>query len=118
MRKLNFYCREGKLGSTYTITVDLGENYENQSVLKHKDMFIKNIQKAHPKATLIELLVPTKAKIAKPKLMEIGQDVASGWGAVCENVITYENLVCFKCNEYGEKFNTYLTYDEIAAKYN
>lgn len=54
-----------------------------------------------------------KTNYTKKELMEIGQNVASGWGACCIDCKTDENGVIFYCNEFGENFTTYLTYEEL-----
>lgn len=56
-------------------------------------------------------------KFSKERLMRIGQEVASNWGAYCTNVKIKKNSVIFECNEYGEQFITKLTYERIEEKY-
>ena len=56
----------------------------------------------------------------KSKLMEIGQDVAAIWGAVCVDVVVYpeEKVVWFECNERGEPYSTSMSFEEIKEDYN
>lgn len=115
MRKINFYCIDNR--GCFTATMDLGANYPKETVLAQKEKFINNIKKNYPNVHSVEMLIPTKSKYKKELLMEVGQEVASGWGGVCLGITTYDNLVEFKCNEYGENFTTHMTYADIEKEY-
>ena len=53
------------------------------------------------------------------KLLEIGTDVASLWGAECYDVEIdkKEKSVTFMCIEAGEEFVTEMSFDEIKEEY-
>ena len=119
MRKINFYCKDGR--GCFTATMDLGANYTKESVLAQKEELVNNVKKdlakSHPNLESVEILIPTKSKYKKELLMKVGQEVASGWGGVCLDLTTYENMVEFKCNEFGENFTTHMTYADIEKQY-
>lgn len=116
MRNVRVSVKE-KSGISYDLNFDLKDNYPKEEVLKFKDKFVEVVKKQYPNAEVIRLMIPTKSKIAKDKLMRIGQEVASGWGAICVGIKTYEDEVEFTCNEFGEVFTTTLTYEEIKEEY-
>ena len=116
MRNVRVSVKE-KSGISYDLNFDLRDNYPKEEVLKFKDKFVEVVKKQHPNAEVVRIMIPTKSKIAKDKLMRIGQEVASGWGAICVGVKTYEDEVEFTCNEFGEVFTTTLTYEEIKEEY-
>ena len=117
MKTIKYYIDKGLKGSE-VVAYNYKTDFPKEAVLKFKDDFINNIKKDYPNAEFIDILVTDKPKIDKAKLMRIGQEVASGWGAVCTGVKTYPNSVMFECNEYGEKFTTHLSYDYINKEYN
>lgn len=117
MKKFKAFISEGKYGSK-VVEYTYGKDYPKEVLLANVDRMIKEIKEDNPKAEFVDILIPTKSKIAKERLMRIGQEVASGWGAICTNVKTYPNSVCFECQEYDEKFTTRLSYDEIEKEYN
>lgn len=118
MKKIRALIKE-KGGISYEATLTFNVDLSKEEVKKENTReAIKKVFKVHyPKAETIDLLIPSKPKIAKDRLERIGQDIASVWGAVCVGVKTYENLVTFECNEYGEKFSTTMSYDEILKEY-
>lgn len=56
-------------------------------------------------------------KISNQRLMKIGQEVASCWGAVCTGFKRKKDSVLFHCNECGDVFDTEVTYKEIDEDY-
>ena len=52
-------------------------------------------------------------------LMEVGEDVAMGWGAECIDLsVDFEKKeVTFECNEFGEPFVTTLSFSDIKEEY-
>lgn len=50
------------------------------------------------------------------ELQNIGNNVASLWGARVESwtVNNYDETVTFHCNEFGERFDTELSFDDLA----
>ena len=111
-----FYISHGIKGSK-VVAYEYECDFPKEFVLDNKDDFLNNIKKEYPTAEFIDILVTTKPKIDKAKLMRIGQEVASAWGGICTGVKTYPESVCFECNEYGEKFTTHLSYDYINQKF-
>lgn len=116
MKNIKFYVDNGLKGSEI-VSYSFGHDFPKEEVLNRQQAFINAIKDDYPNAKSISVLVPTTPKISKKLLMEIGQRVASGWGGVCTGVKTYPNVVCFECNEYGEKFTTHMSYDDIKNKY-
>ena len=93
MRKINFYCVDNR--GCFTATMDLGANYPKETVLAQKEQLINTVKKNYPNVQSVDMLIPTKSKYKKELLMEVGQEVASGWGGVCLGITTYDNLVEF-----------------------
>lgn len=116
MKSVNVYVSEGLKGS-FTTRYSFGGDYSKESVLASADTIKARAKKDYPNAEFVDVLVPVAPKIDKETLMEIGQEVASGWGAVCTGVKTYPESVMFECNEFGEKFTTHLSYDYIREEY-
>ena len=116
MKSVNVYVSEG-LGGCFTVKWTFKGDYSADTVRLYAWDIEAKVKKEYPKAEFIDVLVPTKSKIDKKLLMSIGQEVASGWGAVCTGVKTYPKSVMFECNEYGEKFTTHLSYDHIKEEY-
>lgn len=56
-------------------------------------------------------------RISNQRLMKIGQEVASCWGAVCTGFKREKGSVTFYCNECGDAFETEVTYQEIEEDY-
>ena len=106
-------------GITYEATLTFNRDISKEELQKDsvRKAIVNIFKKNYERAKTIDLLIPSKSKIAKDRLMRIGQEIACGWGAVCTGVKTYENLVTFECNEWGEKFSTTLSYDEIKEDY-
>lgn len=116
MKSVNVYVSEG-LGGCFTERCFFKRDLTKNEVLASALTIQAHFKKKYPNAEFIDVLVPTKSKIDKNLLMSIGQEVASGWGAVCTGVKTYPKSVMFECNEYGEKFTTHLSYDHIKEEY-
>ena len=77
------------------------------------------VKKNDKTAEFIEARIACKPThgFTKALLEKIGNEVASVYGAVCTSVKCFLNSVEFHCNEYGEKFTTLMTYDEIKQEY-
>lgn len=117
MKKIKALIKEERGSYEATLTYPQEFTKEDLKNENTKQRIVKDFKKFYPKASTIDLLIASKPKINKDRLMRIGQEVASCWGAVCTGVKTYENLVTFECNEYGEKFSTTISYDEIKEDY-
>ncbi len=56
-------------------------------------------------------------RISNQRLMKIGQEVATLWGAVCTGFKKKKDSVIFYCNECGDGFETEVTLKEIEEDY-
>lgn len=123
MKTVNFYIREeghkDGIGQVLCQAFGWPDDHPKEWYLRFYDKLIENIREYYPKAEFIDamLTVAPKEGFTKEKLLKIGQEVASGWGAVCTGVKTFPKCVQFNCNEFGEKFTTTLTYEEIKEEY-
>ena len=106
-----------KNGVEFTVTFTAKKDHPKSWWLERQNELIEKARKGNPGAEVVEVYITTKPLISKDKLMEIGQDVASGWGAVCTGVKTYSKTVVFECNEFGEKFITQMSYEDIKKEY-
>lgn len=118
MKKIKALIRE-EGGRNYEATLTYPQDFTKEELKSEstRQRIVNDFKKFYPKASTIDLLIASKPKINKDRLMRIGQDIASVWGAYCVDVKTYENLVTFNCVEYGEKFSTTLSYEEIEKEY-
>lgn len=123
MKQVSFYVREKgyKEGNGQAFEVDYrwDKDYPKETFLKHYDMIVATVNRDYPNLEFVEAKIITNPQegFTRKKLLEIGQEVASVYGAVCTNVKTYTKSVEFQCNEYGEKFTTFMTYEEIKQEY-
>ena len=119
MKKVNFYVREKGYsegtGGAFTITYQWDKDHPTEWFLNYYDKLVEMVRKSYPDAEFIEPQIACKPThgFTKAQLEEIGNDIAATWGAVCTGVKCFLNSVQFNCNEFGEKFETTLTYDEI-----
>ena len=104
---------EGSKLVLFTFTRDVSK----EEVIKWIPKIKERVLEQYPKAKFIDVLVSVKARYKKELMMRIGQEVASGWGAVCTGYKTYPESVMFECNEFGEEFTTHLSYDYISKNY-
>lgn len=116
MKNIKFYINKGLKGNEI-VSYSFKYDFSKEEIIKRQQSFIDVVKEDYPDAKSISILVSATPKIDKKLLMGIGQEVASSWGAVCTGVKTYLDLVCFECNEYGEPFVTYMSYDEIKKEY-
>ena len=124
MKKVTFYIQpkdysKGTVGA-YEVDLSYDRDYPAETFLMHYDKLIDNVRSQTDKdAEFIEMKVATKPQqgFTKALLERIGNEVASGWGAVCTGVKCFKNSVQFNCNEYGEKFTTLMTYEDIKKDY-
>ena len=116
MKNVKVFINQGKYGSK-VVTYTYNRDCTKEEILADVDDLIRQAKEENPKAEFVDVLIPTKSRIKKDRLMRIGQEVASGWGAICTSVKTYLNSVCFECQEYDEKFTTHMSYDRIEKEY-
>ena len=118
MKKIKALIKE-KGGITYEATLTFNRDITKEELQKEgiRRRIIEIFQENYKNAKTIDLLIACKPKIAKDRLIRIGQEIASEWGAVCTGIKTYENLVTFECNKYGEKFESTMSYEEIEEDY-
>ena len=123
MKKVAFYVREKGYkegnGRAFEVEYVWNKDYPKETFLKHYDKIVATVQRDNPSAEFIDAKIITKPSegFTKAKLLEIGQEVASIYGAVCTNVKPYTKSVEFLCNECGEKFTSLMTYEEIKKEY-
>ena len=55
----------------------------------------------------------------RDRILEIGNELASIWGAVCKNVRinNADKSVIFQCVENGEPFETQISFEELEDEY-
>ena len=55
----------------------------------------------------------------RDRFLEIGNELATIWGAVCKNVCinNVEKSVVFQCIENGEYFETKISFEELEDEY-
>ena len=104
---------EGMQRYTYTLGQNVAKDYLRQKI----NVLLEKAKEDFPNAAFVDVLIEVEPKYSKKILMEIGQDVASGWGGECLSFKTYPNCVQFSCQECGERFSTILSYSEIEKKY-
>ena len=124
MKKVTLYVRDEGYskgtGQSFELDYTTKLDYTKEFHLAHYDTLVGLVKKEYPKAEFVEVKLevsPSTVGFTKNKLLEIGQEVASGWGAVCTGVKCFKNSVQFNCNEFGEKFTTLMTHDEIKQEY-
>ena len=117
MKSVKVYVNCGLKGGSFVVKHTFNGDYSIDTIRIYASAIENKIRKDYPNAKFVDVLIPTPTKIEKNLLMAIGQEVASGWGAVCTGVKTYPNSVCFECNEYGEAFTTHLSYKDIYKEY-
>lgn len=102
----------------YEATFNLKTDCPKALILAKEASFIEAVKSKHEGATDVELMVElSNPPISKKKLLEVGTEVAAGWGAECTSVKAYKSHVVFNCIECGERFTTTLTYDDIKSDY-
>lgn len=120
MKTVKYYAKT-RDGSSFDIELKLKRDFSKKDILEAKDALKKKVLDDYKAKgydiELLELKITVPSKISKEKLNEIGHDIASTWGAECTSVKTYESLVEFSCIEDGERFRTYMTYDELKEEY-
>lgn len=120
MKTIRYYAVT-KDGQSFNISHRLKRDFSKKEVLEAREALEKKVMNDYKNQGYdldrVEMLVTVPSKISKSKLNEIGYDIASLWGAECTSIKTYENLVEFNCIEHGERFKTYMSYDEIKEDY-
>lgn len=58
-----------------------------------------------------------KESFTTEELMNVGQEVASLWGAECYDFSKEEDVYVFFCIEHGERFICRMTHEEILENY-
>jgi hypothetical protein len=122
MKKVTFYIRPQDYdngASAYEVELNYNQDFPKEAFLKDYDKLIAHVNKYYPDAKFIEMKVASKPQqgFTKALLESIGNEIASVYGAVCTGVKCFTKSVEFHCNEYGEKFTTLMTYDEIKQDY-
>ena len=58
-------------------------------------------------------------QVLREKFLEIGNELASIWGAVCKNIYinNADKSVVFQCIENGEYFETKISFEELEEEY-
>lgn len=96
---------------------NLMHDYTKEEFKNNIDFFINKVKENFPKAEFVDVLIETTPKYDKKLLMNVGEEVASNWGASCIGVKCFPNSVEFKCIEHGDVFTTLLSYQRIEEKY-
>ena len=112
--KQEIYARAGLQEFSYYLTVDKKMTEINEPIYK---MIFNKLKEVNPSIDFMDVLIKTKPRYPKEILNEIGYAVAAGWGGECLKAETFPKTVRFDCIEHGEKFQAYITYEEIENDY-
>lgn len=60
----------------------------------------------------------TLEDISRQEIMEVGQELAITWGAVCLDYTINNDEVVFSCQEFDEEFSTAISIKELLERIN